>query len=530
MTYFYCKSQIDNKHQKFCRVWFYCKKEVVINNSVELESNIMFNTLLVANRGEIAVRIIRAARELGIKTYAVYSPVDKQALHAKLADEAIGLVEYGDVSSYLDIDQILAICLREKIQCVHPGYGFLSESEIFAKKLVENNIHYVGPPPEVIELLGNKVKSRNIAKRVGLTIPPGSLVIRNETQALREARRIGYPVLVKAVFGGGGMGIQIAENPKKLKTAIINASAQAESAFGRGEVFIEKFIDQPRHIEFQILADNFGNVVHLGERECSIQRRNQKLLEEAPSTIITADDREKIGKLVCKLAKRVGYRNAGTVEFLFKDGQIMFNEVNPRIQVEHPVTEMLTGKDIVKEQLRIARGEKLSFSQSDINFRGHAIELRINAEDPLQNFQPTPGQVKKLVAPGGPQVRFDTAIYESFTVPNCYDSLIGKMIVADETREEAIHRAKTALKELTILGFATNIPFFEELLNDEKFIKGEITIKFIEDRKILENIKKRMCLQASALYAVGKKKNELSLPTKSDQWRMRGKMEAIGRD
>ena len=490
----------------------------------------MFKTLLVANRGEIAVRIIRAARELGIKTYAIYSPVDKEALHVKLADEAIGLEEYDGTSCYLDIDQILAICLRENIECVHPGYGFLSESEIFAKKLAENNIYYVGPSAEVIELLGNKVQSRKTAKRVGLNIPLGSNVIQNEAQALREAKRIGYPVLVKAVFGGGGMGILKADDPKSLKVAIKNASAQAQSAFGRGDIFIEKFIVQPRHIEFQIIADNFGNVVHLGERECSIQRRNQKLLEEAPSTVITSEEREKIGKLVCKLAKKVGYRNAGTVEFLYKEGQIMFNEVNPRIQVEHPVTEMLTGKDLVKEQIRIAKGEELSFKQEDIKFRGHAIELRINAEDPLQNFQPTPGQVKKLFAPGGPQVRFDTAIYEGFKVPNCYDSLIGKMIVGDETREEAIRRAKTALKELTILGFATNIPFFEELLNDTKFGKGDITIKFIEDRKLIENIKKKMCLQASALFAVGIKKNELNLPDQSNQWRMRSKMEAIGRD
>ncbi len=490
----------------------------------------MFSSLLVANRGEIAIRIIRAARELGVKTYAIYTSVDKNALHVKLADEAIELEEFNGQPGYLDIDQIFAICNRLNIESVHPGYGFLSESEIFAKKLIAEGIIYIGPPPEVIELLGNKVKSRELARRVGLTVPPGSDIIRNENHANREARRISYPVLVKAVYGGGGMGIQKAENAEELQSAIANASAQAEAAFGRGEVFLEKFLEHPRHIEFQILADNFGKVVHLGERECSIQRRNQKLLEEAPSTVISHDERKRIGRLVCKLARRVKYRNAGTIEFLLKDGNILFNEVNPRIQVEHPVTEMLTGKDIVKEQIRIAKGEHLSFKQSDIKFRGHAMELRINAEDPLLDFRPTPGRVRKFTAPGGPQVRFDTAIYEGFTIPDCYDSLIGKLIVADETREEAIVRAKMALKELSILGFATNIPFFEELFNDEKFKSGDISIKFIEERKLLEKLKKRICLQASALFAVGMKKNETNLPDQSKQWQMKGKLEAVGRD
>ena len=464
----------------------------------------MFEKVLIANRGEIAVRIIRATRELGLKSYAIYSPIDKQALHVKIADEAFKLEDYNGKSGYLDIDQIVAICLREKIDSVHPGYGFLAESEIFARRLIEEGIWFIGPNPEVLELLGNKVKSRESAKKVGLALPPGSKMITNTNYALRVARRIGFPVLVKAVFGGGGMGIQKADNPDMLKTALKNASAQAEAAFGRGEVFLEKFIEQPRHIEFQILADNYGNVVHLGERECSIQRRNQKLFEEAPSIVITENERERIGSLVSKLAKSVNYRNAGTIEFLYKNGQILFNEVNPRIQVEHPVTEMLTGKDIVKEQIRIAQGEELSFSQSDVKFRGHAIELRINAEDPLQNFNPTPGLVKKFNAPGGPLVRFDTAIYEGLTVPNCYDSLIGKMIVAADNREEAIKRAQMALKELTILGFATNIPFFDELLKDEKFRLGELTIKFIEDQQIIEKIRKRIYTQAGALFAVTK--------------------------
>lgn len=490
----------------------------------------MFSSLLVANRGEITVRIIRAARELGVKTYAIYTAVDKDALHVKLADEAIKLEDYDGQPGYLDIDQIFAICNRENIESVHPGYGFLSESEVFARKLGAEGIIYIGPPPEVIELLGNKVKSRDLARRVGLSVPPGSDIIKNDNHARREARRIGYPILVKAVYGGGGMGIQKAEKIEELYPAIANASAQALAAFGRGDVFLEKFLEQPRHIEFQILADNYGKVVHLGERECSIQRRNQKLLEEAPSTVISHEERKRIGRLVCKLARRVKYRNAGTIEFLFKNDEIFFNEVNPRIQVEHPVTEMLTGKDIVKEQIRIAKGEKLSFKQSDIKFRGHAMELRINAEDPLLDFRPTPGQVRKFTAPGGPQVRFDTAIYEGFTIPDCYDSLIGKMIVADETREEAITRAQMALKELVILGFATNIPFFEELFNDKKFQSGELSIKFIEERKILEKLRERICLQASALFAVGMKKNQANLPDQSNQWRMKGKLEGVGRD
>ncbi|MGC9779109.1 MAG: ATP-grasp domain-containing protein [Candidatus Heimdallarchaeota archaeon] len=490
----------------------------------------MFNTLLVANRGEIAVRIIRAARKLVIKTFAIYSPVDRNALHVKLADESFELVEDGETPGYLDIDQIVAICKREEVESVHPGYGFLSESEIFAQRLLDEGITFIGPAPEVIELLGNKVKSREKAIEVGLSVPPGSDIISNYKEGIREAEKIGYPVLVKAVFGGGGMGIQVALNKKDLKNALRNASAQAKSAFGRGSVFLEKFIEQPRHIEFQILADNFGNVVHLGERECSIQRRNQKLLEESPSTAITNAERKEIGALVCKLAKTLGYKNAGTIEFLYKNNQVMFNEINPRIQVEHPVTEMLTGKDIVKEQIKIAQGAELSFKQSDIKFRGHAIELRINAEDPLMNFQPTPGIVSRFVAPGGPQVRFDTSIYEGFIIPDCYDSLIGKLIVADESREEAIRRAQNALKELVIIGFPTNISFFEQLFEDANFQMGDISINFIQDRKILEKLEKNVCAIASALFAVGLKKSKLSLPSTSDNWRMKSKMDAIGRD
>ncbi len=326
------------------------------------------------------------------------------------------------------------------------------------------------------------------------------------------------------------MGIQVAHNDKELKKALQNASAQAQAAFGRGEVFIEKFINQPRHIEFQVLADNYGNVVHLGERECSIQRRNQKLLEESPSKAITRAKRNEIGTLVCKLAKNLGYISAGTVEFLYLDNEVLFNEINPRIQVEHPVTEMLTGKDIVKEQIKIAQGEELSFKQSDIKFRGHAMELRINAEDPMNNFQPTPGLVQKFTAPGGRQIRFDTAIYEGLKIPNCYDSLIGKLIVAAETRGEAISRAQNALKELVIIGFPNNISFFEELIDDEKFRKGDISINFIQDQKLLEKLEKNVCTLASALFAVGLKKSEMNLPQQSSNWRMKGKMDAIGRE
>lgn len=490
----------------------------------------MFERLLIANRGEIAVRIIRAAKELKIHTIAIYSPKDKNALHVKLADEAFPLLEDGASPGYLDMDQLLEICTTKEVDSVHPGYGFLSESEEFARRIIDAGITFIGPPPAVIELLGNKVKSREMAEKVGLPVPPGSEIIRGVKEGEIAAEKIGFPVIVKAVYGGGGMGIQIAENPETLKKAIENASAQAESAFGRGEVFIEKFIHEPRHIEFQIIADTHKNVVHLGERECSIQRRNQKLLEEAPSTAITAEEREKIGSLVCQLAEEVGYVNAGTVEFLYQDGMVQFNEVNPRIQVEHPVTEMLTGKDLVKEQIKVAAGEQLSFTQSDIKFRGHAIELRITAEDPLRNFQPTPGKIRKYNSPGGPQVRFDTAIYEGFEVPASYDSLLGKLIIGAETRGAAISRARNALKELTILGFPTNIPFFEVLLKDEHFIKGKTNIHFIEERKLLENVRKNISLQAIALFAAGMKKNKVNLPTISKQWKSKGRMESIGRD
>ncbi|MCF2143050.1 MAG: acetyl-CoA carboxylase biotin carboxylase subunit [Candidatus Heimdallarchaeota archaeon] len=490
----------------------------------------LFNSLLVANRGEIAIRIIRAARELGIYTYAIYTPVDKNALHVKLANEAFELIEDGKTPGYLDIEQIIAICNREGIESIHPGYGFLSESEEFARRVQKIGINFIGPPPEVIELLGNKVKSRQEAMKAGLTVPEGSDIISSTKYALKEAQRIGFPVIVKAVFGGGGMGIRVARTNRELRLAIKSASAQAQAAFGRGQVFLEKFIEQPRHIEFQILADSYGNVVHLGERECSIQRRNQKLLEEAPSKALSPEKREEIGEMVCELARNLKYVSAGTVEFLYKNNQVMFNEINPRIQVEHPVTEMLTGKDIVKEQIKIALGQKLSFKQEEINFRGHAMELRINAEDPLKDFYPSPGKIKKFNAPGGPQVRFDTAMYEGFEIPNCYDSLIGKLIVGGETREEAITRALNALKELIVTGFPTNIGFFEVLLKDPKFKKGDISINFIQDQKILEKLEAEIYIKAAALFAVGLKKNEVNLPSVSKNWQIKGRLDAIGRE
>jgi acetyl/propionyl-CoA carboxylase alpha subunit len=448
----------------------------------------------------------------------------------KLADESFHLMEDGITPGYLDIDQIVAICNREEIDCVHPGYGFLSESEFFADAIIRNGITFIGPPARLIELFGNKVKSREQAIKAGLPVPDGSEVIESQREGIKEAQRIGFPVIVKAVYGGGGMGIQVAHNVRELRAALKNASAQAKAAFGRGEVFIEDYLEQPRHIEFQILADQYGNVVHLGERECSIQRRNQKLLEEAPSNVITERKRNQIGKLVCNLAKNLGYQSAGTVEFLFTNNEVYFNEVNPRIQVEHPVTEMITGKDIVKEQIKIAHGEELSFKQEDVTFRGHAMEMRITAEDPLNNFTPNPGLVTKFNAPGGPQCRFDTAIYEGFEIPNCYDSLIGKLIIAAESREEAIIRAQNALKELVIMGFPTNISFFDELFMDHKFQQGDISINFIKDRKILEKLEKNVCAIATALFAVGLKKSEMNLPPLSENWQMKSKMDAIGRE
>jgi acetyl-CoA carboxylase biotin carboxylase subunit len=490
----------------------------------------MFNNVLIANRGEIAVRIIRAARELGLVTYAIYSPVDKNALHVKLADHSIPLQENDGEIGYLDIKQLIEICLANNIQSVHPGYGFLSESEIFAQALLEKDITFIGPSPKVIKLLGNKVQSRAVARSIGLSVPDGSDIITSKEEGIAFAQEIGYPVLVKAVYGGGGMGIIAAKNEQELVKALQSASAQAQSVFGRGEVYIENYIDRPRHIEFQILADNYGNVVHLGERECSIQRRNQKLLEEAPSTALSAEERKEIGTLVCNLAAEVGYTNAGTVEFLYKDNEMLFNEVNPRIQVEHPVTEMITGKDLVKEQIKIAQGKRLAFRQNDVFFRGHAMELRINAEDPLKNFQPTPGLVNKFTLPGGPNIRFDTALFEGFTVPNNYDSLLGKLIVASETRKETIQRAKHALQELTITGFPTNIPFFEVLLENKRFRQGRLNIKFIQEEAILNEVKRKTYIKASALFVVGLQKNRYNLPEQSDKWRSKSKLEAIGRE
>jgi acetyl-CoA carboxylase biotin carboxylase subunit len=490
----------------------------------------MFNRLLVANRGEIAVRVIRAANELGIRTVAIYSPVDKQALHVKLADEAFPINDSTNFTAYLDIEQLIRLSLEKDIDAIHPGYGFLSENKQFVERITEEGMTFIGHPAEVIGLFGDKVQSRKQAIKSGLTVPEGSEITSTVKEGLMEAKKIGFPVIVKAVYGGGGMGINIVRTEEEFPKAFQNAQAQAESAFGRKEVFIENFLERPKHIEFQIIADTFGKVVHLGERECSIQRRNQKLLEEAPSPAITKDTRKEIGNLVCQFAKDVGYVNAGTVEFLFEDETLYFNEVNPRIQVEHPVTEMITGVDLVKEQIRIAAGEELSFKQKDIEIRGHSIELRINAENPLENFRPSPGLIKKFVRPGGAQVRFDTGIYEGFTIPSCYDSLIGKLIVNAKTRQEAINKSLNALNEMRLLGFPTNIPFFKTLLHNKEFRSGNTSIRFIEENQLLEHVRLNIYKQVCALFAAGIKKNELQLPKESEQWRMKSKLQAVGRD
>ncbi|OLS21108.1 MAG: Pyruvate carboxylase subunit A [Candidatus Heimdallarchaeota archaeon LC_2] len=488
--------------------------------------------LLIANRGEIAVRIIRAAKMLEMDTISLYSEQDKHSMHTRISDKAISLGFGPAIENYLNENKIIRVALDAEVDAIHPGYGFLSESSIFAKKVIEAGIKWVGPPPEAIEKLGSKITSRNEAEKAGISITPGSEgAVDPDKDALKIAKEIGFPIMVKAAYGGGGMGMQVVRSPDKLISAIEKTKKQAAAYFGRGDIFLEKFVERPRHIEFQFIADNRGNVVHLGERDCSIQRRHQKLIEEAPSPAISDEERDRIGKAVIKLAKLVNYENAGTAEFLYKDGEFFFNEVNARLQVEHPVTEMVTGKDLVMEQLKIASGKRLSWRQKDIEIKGHAIELRINAEDPIRNFHPSPGRVKTLITPGGFGVRFDTHIYENYTVPNDYDSLLGKLITWGENRKQAISRAYYANSELAINGFPTNSSFHRVVLANPEFHKGKVTTHFIEENDIIPYIKEAFNRRVAALFASGIKTSKVFLPnrSKNSKWKETSKLETTGR-
>ncbi|MBV1816643.1 acetyl-CoA carboxylase biotin carboxylase subunit [Clostridium cochlearium] len=441
----------------------------------------MFKKILIANRGEIAVRIIRACREMGIETVAVYSEIDKESLHVEMADEAICIGPPSPKDSYLNIKNILSATVLTGAEAIHPGFGFLSENSKFASMCKECNIVFIGPDSELIDKMGNKSNARRIMEEAGVVVVPGSKKpIENSEEALDLAEKIGYPVMIKASAGGGGRGIRVVKHEKELIEAINTAKKEALSAFGDDSMYMEKYIECPKHVEIQILGDNYGNIVYLGERDCSIQRRNQKILEEAPCSVITQELRNKMGEAAVRAAKYVGYNNAGTIEFLLdKHNNFYFMEMNTRIQVEHPITEFITGVDLIKEQIKIAAGMKLSFSQEDIKIQGHSIECRINAEDTLNNFMPCPGRISGLFIPGGLGIRVDSNIYDGYTIPPTYDSMIAKLIVHGRDRHEAINKMKRALGEFLIDGIKTNIDYHMSILNNEKFISGNYDTGFI---------------------------------------------------
>lgn len=441
----------------------------------------MIRKILIANRGEIAVRIIRACREMGIETVAVYSEADRDSLHAQVADEAVCIGPAKSKDSYLNMGNIISAAVLTGAQAIHPGFGFLSENSVFARMCEECNIKFIGPSPSTIEMMGDKSKAREVMIDAGVPVVPGTEgIIETLEEAYNSAENIGYPVMVKASAGGGGKGIRIVHKREELDKAYETAKSEAKVNFGDDRIYMEKFIENPRHIEFQILGDEHGNIIHLGERDCSLQRRNQKVLEEAPSVVLDKDLRDRMGNAAVKAAKAVDYKNAGTIEFLLdKNGRFYFMEMNTRIQVEHPVTEMVTGIDLVKEQIKIAAGEKLSITQESLEIKGHAIECRINAENPHRNFAPSPGKIEFLFMPGGNGVRIDSAVYNGYVIPPHYDSMIAKLIVFGKTREEAIEKMKRALWEFTIDGIDNNIDFQLEILNHPKFIDGKFDTGFI---------------------------------------------------
>ncbi|CUS98980.1 acetyl-CoA carboxylase biotin carboxylase subunit [Candidatus Kryptobacter tengchongensis] len=443
----------------------------------------MFKKILIANRGEIALRIIRTCKELGIKTVAVYSEADRYSLHVRFADEAVCIGPGPSKESYLNIPRIIAAAEITNAEAIHPGYGFLAENAMFAEICESSGIKFIGPTPEAIEAMGDKALAKETMKKAGIPVIPGSDGVVNSLEEAREiANEIGFPIMLKAAAGGGGKGMRMVKSEDELENAWQTARAEAEAAFGNPALYIEKFIERPRHIEIQILADEHGNVIHLGERDCSIQRRHQKLVEESPSPIVTPELREAMGQAAVKGAKSVKYRNAGTIEFLVdKNGNFYFMEMNTRIQVEHPVTEMVYGIDIVREQIRIAAGEKLGIKQRQLKPNGHAIECRINAEDPFNGFRPSPGKITALHFPGGFGVRVDSHIYQEYVIPPYYDSMIAKLIVHARTRDEAIARMLRALEEFVIEGVHTTIPFHIKLLNSPEFRSGvDYDTKFID--------------------------------------------------
>jgi acetyl-CoA carboxylase, biotin carboxylase subunit len=441
----------------------------------------MFRKILVANRGEIALRIILSCKELGIKTVAIFSEADRHALHVRFADEAICIGPPRSTDSYLNIPNVISTAEILNADAIHPGYGFLSESAYFAEVCEASRIKFIGPSSEAIRLMGDKARARLEMNRFGLPVLPGSAdAVHTDKEAIATAEAIEYPVIIKAVAGGGGRGMRVVQNRGELLTALKTAQAEAASAFGVPHCYIEKFIEKARHIEFQIMADEYGNAIHLGERECSIQRRHQKLIEEAPSVIMTPALREDIGSQVVNAIKEVGYSNVGTLEFLVDEREnFYFMEMNTRVQVEHPVTEMVTGFDIIRDQILIAAGERLPHKQDDVQFRGHALECRINAEDPVTH-KPSPGKITAWHSPGGPGVRMDTAAYAEYVIPPYYDSLIAKLVVHGSTRDEAIRRMDRALDMFVLEGVKSTIPLHRQILHNSDFLKGDICTKFLE--------------------------------------------------
>ncbi|MDY0266874.1 MAG: acetyl-CoA carboxylase biotin carboxylase subunit [Methanimicrococcus sp.] len=449
----------------------------------------MFQKILVANRGEVAIRVMRACRELNIKTVAVYSDADNKALFAMYADEAAYVGPAPASQSYLNMEKIIEVAKQTGCDAIHPGYGFLSENSKFARRCEEEGVVFIGPSADVIDKLGSKIESRKIAKKADIPTVPGTEDAVNDVdEAIRVAKEIGYPVLIKASAGGGGIGMRVVNGEDEFKDALETTMRLAGSAFGDPSVFIEKYILKPRHIEIQLLADQFGHVIYLGDRECSIQRRHQKLIEEAPSPIMTPALRKEMGEAAIRAAKAVGYSNAGTVEFIFSNGQYYFLEVNTRLQVEHGITELITGVDLVKEQIRIAAGMELRMKQEDVVIRGHAIECRINAEDPLNDFAPSPGKIRGYRSSGGPGIRVDSGVHTGYTISPYYDSMISKLCAYGANREEAIERMKRALYEYVVIGVTTNIPFHKAVMENEEFGKGNLSTRFIDDNHIIDSI------------------------------------------
>ncbi|MDP4085596.1 MAG: acetyl-CoA carboxylase biotin carboxylase subunit [Bacillota bacterium] len=450
----------------------------------------MIRKLLIANRGEIAVRVIRACREMGIESVAVFSEADREALHVQLADEAYCIGPTSSKESYLNFTNIISVAMLTGCDAIHPGYGFLAENADFAELCRECNITFVGPSPEAITKMGTKDIARETMREAGVPIVPGSTgIIKDIDDAIELSNKIGYPVIIKATAGGGGKGIRVAKTEQELVKGINITQQEAMTAFGNPGVYIEKYIEDFRHVEIQVLGDSFGNVIHLGERDCSIQRRLQKLLEESPSPALDGEMREKMGNAAVKAAKAVDYTGAGTIEFIYdyRNRKFYFMEMNTRIQVEHPVTELVTGTDLIKEQIRVASGEKLSLSQEDVTFNGWAIECRINAENPEKNFMPSPGKIKMYLPPGGLGVRVDSAAYPGYTIPPYYDSMIAKIITYGSTREEAISRMKRALSEFVVEGIHTTIPFHLKLLELEQFVEGQFNTKFLELHDVMKS-------------------------------------------